>query len=170
MNNQITYTLTAAAVTSLALAACGGGEGATSSRSDQERFQEAALKHAECMRRQGIDVPDPKPGQGVLLNGADVSPDRVMQAQEACDEELGELPAPELSARDQREFRDAALKHARCMRRNGIEMPDPTFGADGGARIELEDAPPLDDPRFKAAQQKCREHLAGPAGAFGAGR
>jgi hypothetical protein len=42
--------------------ACGGppeGLGGGFSREDRTRFQDTALKFAECMRGQGLDVPDP---------------------------------------------------------------------------------------------------------------
>ena len=170
-NRTIRFVLPAAAVTCLALAACGGGEAADSAgKSDQQQFEEAALKQAQCMRRHGVDMPDPKPGQGIVIDGRDVDPERLEQARRRCEEALGELPAPELSAKDQRELRTAALKHARCMREQGIDFPDPTFGANGAVKIEFSGDVPLDDPAFRTADEKCRKHLT-EAGAtpFGAG-
>jgi hypothetical protein len=57
---------------SLTLAACGGGSNDTTSTAAaggdsaarQAKLQEAALKFTRCMRRHGIDMPDPKAGQG----------------------------------------------------------------------------------------------------------
>jgi hypothetical protein len=152
----------AVAVTSLALAACGGGEGSGTGKSEQEKFQEFALRQAECMRRHGIDVPDPKPGRGLVLEGDLANPEQFDRARRACEKEVGKPPVPELSEAEQREFREAALKHARCMRDQGIDFPDPTFGANGEARIELKadgDTPPPDDPAFKAAEEKCRKYI-----------
>jgi hypothetical protein len=166
MTRRTRSALTTAAVTALALAACGGGEGSgAAAKSEQEKFQEAALKHAQCMRRHGVDVPDPKPGRGLIVNGADVNPEAFERAQRACDKEVGKPPVPQLSEKEQREFREAALKHARCMRAQGIDFPDPTFGANGEVRIQLNDGdtPPLDDPAFQAADKKCRKYL-GKAG------
>jgi hypothetical protein len=167
MSTHTTPAVMAVAVTALALAACGGGEGSGGGQSQKEKFQEYALKSAECMRRHGIDVPDPKPGQGVMINGAVGNPDELARAQHACERELGKPPVPELSEKEQRELRERALKHARCMRAQGIDFPDPTFGANGEVRIELNadgGTPPLDDPAFKAADAKCRKYL-GRAGA-----
>ena len=149
-----------AGVACLAVASCGGGDGQASAGSAQREFQEAALEHAECMRRKGIEIPDPKPGQGLVLDGGDVDPERLERAQQECDREVGRLPLPELSAEDQREFRDAALAHARCMRRHGVDMPDPKFGPNGSATIELGAVPPMEDPAFREAARKCRGHLA----------
>jgi hypothetical protein len=162
MTTRTTSALTTAAVTALALAACGGGEGSgAAAKSPQEKFQEAALKHAECMRRHGVDVPDPKPGRGLVMDSRDVNPEEFDRAVRACDKQVGKPPVPQLSEKEQREFRDAALKHARCMRAQGIDFPDPTFGANGEVRIELGKggAPPPDDPAFQAAESKCRKYL-----------
>jgi hypothetical protein len=157
----------AVAVTALALAACGGGEGSGSGTSEKEKFQEFALKQARCLRRHGIDVPDPKPGRGLIMDSRIANPEQFERAQRACEKEVGKPPVPELSEEEQREFRERALKHARCMRAQGIDFPDPTFGPNGEVRIELGrggDGPPLDDPAFKAADAKCRKYL-GKAGA-----
>jgi hypothetical protein len=148
------------AALALALVACGGGGGTSSGQSDKERFQEAALKHAECMRRHGVDVPDPKPnGGGIVMNGDVGNPQQFERATKACDEKLGKLPEPQLSANDQREFRDAALKHARCMRDHGIDFPDPTFGPNGTVQIEIKPGADMTSAAFKAADAKCRKLL-----------
>ncbi len=170
-NRTARFALPAAAVTCLALAACGGGKASgTAGKPDDEKFQQAALERAECMRRHGVDVPDPKPGGGLVFNGRDVDPERLERAARECDEELGPLPTPRLSEEDEREFREAALEHARCMREQGIDFPDPTFGPNGRVRLELKDGIPMDDPAFQAADEKCRKHLPGAqAGPFGGG-
>src|SRR4051794_40541548 len=94
---------------------CGGGEGSGGgAKSEQEKFQEFALKQAQCMRRHGVDVPDPKPGRGLILNGDMANPDQVDRARRSCEKEVGKPPAPQLTEKQQREFREAALKHARC--------------------------------------------------------
>jgi hypothetical protein len=172
MTTHTTSALMAVAVTSLALAACGGGEGSGGGKSEQEKFQEAALRHAECMRKHGVNVPDPKPGGGLVFNGDDVDPGQFERAVKACDKEVGKIPAPQVSEKEQREFREVALKHARCMRAHGIDFPDPTFGPNGEVRIEIKsDSPgvqggPLDDPAFKAADAACRKRLGKPGAAM----
>lgn len=158
-----------AAVASVALTACGGGDDPQAASSDSRRqFQEAALKHAECMRRNGVDVPDPKPNGGVVFDPGEVPRETLERAERKCRKHLDDLPAPELSEKEQREFRRRALAHARCMRENGIDMPDPTFGPNGTVSVELNDDIPLDDPRFQAAEKRCREK-SGLGGAVGGG-
>jgi hypothetical protein len=61
------------------------------------------------------------------------------------------------------DLRDAGLKFARCMRENGIDMPDPKTDengvmiAEGDEGMGLEGGQPSS--RFRAAEQKCRKHL-----------
>jgi hypothetical protein len=170
MTAHTTTALLAVAVTSLVLAACGGGGGSGGGKSNREQMDEYALRNAECLRRHGIDAPDPKPGQGLLLDNRDVDPGQFERAQRACQKELGKPPVPELSDQEQREFREAALKYARCMRAQGIDMPDPTFGANGEVRIQIKGRgrfDPEEDPAFKAAEATCRKYQKAPRGTTG---
>ena len=83
----------------------------------------------------------------------------------AC-EQYREDIRPELSEEQQAEFKEQALEHARCMREHGIDFPDPTFSADGGAQIRLERGRRLDpeDPEFKAAAGGVRRRASAAAG------
>jgi len=110
-------------------------------------------------------MPDPEPDGGLLMDNRDVDPEEFERAQRACREELGDPPTPEISEEDEREFRDAALKFARCMRAHGIDMSDPKFGANGEVRIQVTGAgDPEGDPAFKAAEDKCSKYQKGPFG------
>ena len=172
MTAHTTTAVMAVAVTSLALAACGGDGGSGGGKSNREAMEEYALKSAECLRQHGIDVPDPKPGQGLLMDNRDVNPQEFERAQRACEKKLGKPPAPDLTPAQQREFRAAALKFARCMRAQGIDMADPTFGANGEVRIQVEGGrggDPEGNPAFKAAEEKCRKYQEGPFGKKGPG-
>jgi hypothetical protein len=165
MTTHTTTALMAVAVTSLALAACGGDGGSGGGKSNREEMEEYALRSAECLRQHGIDVPDPKPGQGLLMDNRDVNPEEFERAQRACEKKLGKPPALELSEEEQREFREAALKFARCMRAHGIDMSDPTFGTNGEVKIQVTGAgDPEGDPAFRAADAECRKYQKGPFG------
>jgi hypothetical protein len=170
MTTKPTTAVVAAAVTALILASCGGDGGSGGGKSNREEMEEYALRNAECLRRHGVDVPDPKAGQGLLMDNRDVNPEEFDRAQRACEKELGKPPAPELSQEEQREFREAALKFARCMRANGIDMDDPTFGANGEVKIQVSGrGDPEADPAFQAAEAKCRKYQRGPGGSEGSG-
>jgi hypothetical protein len=149
------------AIGSIALAAC-GDESSGGSGGSKADFREAALKHARCMREHGVNVPDPKPGPGggiQLEMRADAGDRlRVERAEEACSKYLEDVRPPELSPQQEREFREQALKHARCMREHGIDIPDPTFGEGGKVEMRLGGAVGPGNPRFEAAQKECSKY------------
>jgi hypothetical protein len=155
------------AVAALGLAACGGGEeeapassSSSSSSSEDEQRREAGVKFAQCMREQGVDIPDPgTDGRQRIQIGPDsgISPDEFERASKEC-EEYRQQMMPELSEEEQEEFRQKALEWARCMRENGIDVPDPQVGENGGMRITGgQGRTDPEDPEFQAAQEKCGE-------------
>jgi hypothetical protein len=152
------------AVSALGVAACGAesetpGASASSTGRDDDKVREAQVKFAECMREQGIDMPDPKPGGGpqTFKVGGDsgIDPQEFEQASKAC-EKYREAIRPQLSEEEQQEFKERALEWARCMRDHGVDVPDPQFGGDGGMRIQggrgrLDP----EDEEFQAAEKAC---------------
>ncbi len=158
-------TVAAAGVATLSLAACaGGGDEAASGQAAQDaKLEDAALKHARCMRQHGVDVPDPESGAGgIILPGGPASsssPAAQKRAQDACAKYLENLPPPQLSDEQKDEMRDGALEHARCMREQGIAFPDPEFDAKGGASVELDEGFDPTDPAVERANQACAKHL-----------
>ncbi|PZG02790.1 hypothetical protein [Micromonospora deserti] len=153
----------------LAVAACGsekgsdiptaggGSGGATPAATASLSSDERALKFAQCMRDQGIDMPDPgTDGSSVFGKGA-ASKDKLDAATEACRQYMpdgGELRQPSAERIDQ------LRKFAQCMREHGIaKFPDPQ--ADGlmdiqGAGIDPEDA------AYQAAEEACAALQPGP--------
>ena len=157
----------AAALTlTLVLAACGGGgeaEGAADGSGAGTDRREAALKFAQCMREHGIDHPDPDAnGLFRIESGQNVNRDSAAfsEAREACEKYLAQMgPPPELSEEDRKKMEEQMLAFARCMREQGIDMPDPTFEDGRGFSFEI-DPNGLDpsDPDFRAAEQECRQY------------
>jgi len=153
------------AFAALGIAACGEDTEtpAASAASDDDKAREAQVKFAECMRENGVDMPDPKSdGRSLFRVGGDsgVSPEEFEEASKAC-EQYREDIRPNLSEEEQAEFKERALEHARCMREHGIDFPDPTFSADGGAEVRIGgpggSGPRIDpeDPEFQAAEKEC---------------
>lgn len=159
---------------SLALVACGGGgseegvprlDGAnrtgTSTTASQDP-QEAMLDYAECMRRNGVDVPDPQGGGFVITpetqDTSAAGRRKFEEADKRCRHHLANMRPPKLSEEEQAQMREAALKHARCMRAHGIDVPDPDVGEGGRMAIPL-DSVDLNDPDFQEAQKACEKHL-----------
>jgi hypothetical protein len=52
-----------------------------------------------------------------------------------------------------------ALNYTRCMRQQGIDMPDPQFDANGRMAMQLPSGAGPDDPKFKAAAEACKQYL-----------
>jgi hypothetical protein len=138
--------------------------------------EDAMLAFAECMRDQGIDMPDPEtasgPGGGggaIAFGAAGGDQEKFQVAMEECDEFLeqargvrGEIDPEQL---------DRMLEFAGCMREHGIDMPDPN--ADGGMIIRRSDdgrvtnsASGIDpsSPEFQEAQEACQPILGGDFG------
>ena len=159
------------------IATAGDGNGARTA-SDKKKVdpQQAGLDFARCMREHGVDMPDPTPGEGGMVmigpGPGEMQAGRALsgppagfeEADKACRHFLegliGDGPGP-LDAEQQ----DKALKFARCMRDNGVDMPDPDFSG-GGVRMTIGGGPGSatgpDSETFKAAQKAC-------GGMFGAG-
>jgi hypothetical protein len=147
------------AAASLAFAACGDGDPKASAGDDREEFREAALDFAQCMRENGVDMPDPEPDGGIIMRaGPDTDQAAVERAQKACQEHMDKVRPPEMDEEQQREFREAALKHAQCMREHGIDMPDPSFSGEGGVRQRMPEGLNPESPRFQEAEEACSQY------------
>ncbi len=131
--------------------------------------QQAGLDFAKCMRDHGVDMPDPVASEGgrVMIGDGPVRgsagvltelPAGFEAADNACrhflEDLIGDGPGP-IDPKEQ----DRALKFARCMRDNGVEMPDPDFSG-GGVHITVggpggPGAISVDSAAFQAAQTAC---------------
>jgi hypothetical protein len=149
---------------SLAFAACGGGDPNAAASDDNRRdeLREAGVKFAQCMREHGIEMDDPTAGGGIMLQAGpgqgNNNPAELEAAQKACQKHLEGVRPPEMSEEDQREFRQRALDFARCMREQGIDMPDPNFGGEGRIQQRLPEGQNPESPRFQQAAEKCSKY------------
>jgi hypothetical protein len=157
-------------VLALGVAACGGdggkGDGVASLGGDQATATtspgggsdptQQQLAYARCMRQHGMNVPDPKPGGdlafAVLPEGVNPDDPKFKAAQQACQQYTpnGGQP-PKLNPQQRQQL----LTFTRCMRQQGINLPDPD--ANGGIDERGIGVDP-DGPRFKAAEQACQQH------------
>jgi len=188
------------------LAACGGGGGGGDDQvatlgdesdaaddetaddgdgemTDAER-EDAMLEFTECMRDQGIDMPDPQfdgnGGGGVVIarggpdgEGGDRPSKAEGEAFEAANAECEEIledtfgDRPQLSPEEQAKRQDEMLAFTECMREHGIDMPDPQFDEDGGFSVSAggpndeggATGPDPSDPDFEEAQEACQDEL-----------
>jgi hypothetical protein len=179
--------IVAVVAAALAVGACGSSDdgtgGSGSAKSQDDKAFEGALKYAKCMREHGIDMPDPqRVGSGGIkqtMNGRPGSRAKMEAANKDCQKymQIGGGRAP--SAAEQAKAKDAMLAYAKCMRDNGVDMPDPKFSnSGGGVTFQLggpgnkggsTGGPNPDSPTFKAADKVCHSKLAdlekgGPGG------
>jgi len=162
------------------LAGCGGsGAGAEERGGPSAGARDAGIAFARCMREQGIDMPDPKtdergvtrvePGDGDAAGpgaGGRAPSSRFRAAERACRKHLKDVAPPQLSPEQAERFKKQALAHARCMRDNGVNFPDPRLTDDGGAVVDIGPDSGLDpdSPVFKRATDACRRLEFGPGG------
>jgi hypothetical protein len=173
----------AALVVVVALAACGddsddpgvasldeGADAAAASASASATAgaEEELLAYTECLRDQGLDVPDPEvdaDGNLVLGGGGGGGPgaggglpdqEEFEAAQEVC----GEPPAGVGGALDELqspEFQDALLAFTQCLRDRGYDVEDIQIGegpaAGGGNPLGDLD---LEDPEVAADLDECQ--------------
>ena len=152
---------------SVVVAGCGGSgsaasSGASASTSSDNDREAARLKLNQCLRQQGVNVPDTGGagggGGGAQLSEADREKRRI--AIEGPCKEFQSSAGGNLTDEQRQEFQDAFTKFAACMRQNGVDVPDPTAGGGGGAggggiRRLLDQ----DDPKVKAATTACQDQL-----------
>ncbi|MFD4273040.1 hypothetical protein R2B67_14520 [Streptomyces cyaneofuscatus] len=140
----------------LSATACSGDGGGTksdgSSSGAKKTEEDQALEHRKCLREQGLDIPEPKPGEngmGVTIDGGSKSQKEMEKAFKACqDKAVGGGPK-ELSQAE----KDKMVAFARCMRKNGFDMPDPKF--DGGMAQAMPALKGSEMKKFEKANKAC---------------
>ena len=148
----------------LALGGCvaGGGDGEDTGGdrgSSRRDFQKAGVRFARCMRENGVDVPDPKAGEGGFVVGPRDEARRpspsTERARRRCGKILESVRPPELSDEQEVDLREAALKHSRCMREHGVDLPDPRFDR-GGVSVRVPEGFDPTSPAVRNAERRCR--------------
>lgn len=151
------------------LAACGGKAGndgiasadggtakasASASPSQSLNPQDAALKFAQCMRQNGVDMPDPSSSGRFQIKANAGNREKVQAAMKKCQHFMqggGRLGNP-----DDPKVRDQMLKFAQCMREHGVDVPDPQPG--GGIQLKVNKG---SEAKFRAAQKACQQYAPG---------
>ena len=174
LTNRFTLLALPLSAASLFFAACGGGGDPATASDFKHNLREAALKYAQCMRKHGVDMPDPqfngKGGMTMSIGGpgADRVPKATMdKAQQACQKIMESVKPPPMSKAQIAKARKRALKMAQCMRDHGFDFPDPQFGSGGEIRQKIGPQNNInpEDPRFQQAIKDCSK----ASGGFGGG-
>ncbi len=148
----------ALALCAATLVACGGSS--AGGGESQAAEEEASLEFAACMRAHGVEMEDPKPGQSIDLGGDDDP--TTKKALAACNGKLGSA-GQELSAEEGEEFKEGWLAFAACMRKQGIDMGDPTFLGPGKVHLDIAGID-TSSPAFEAAREACQGKTLEPRG------
>lgn len=136
---------------------------ATTTQASREDVQEAVLAFTRCLRGEGLNVPDPDfsgggGGARILLprGGIDPSSPKFRKAQEKCQPLIASI-RPQFSPEQREKFQEAAVKFAQCMRKNGVDVPDPDFssGGPGGGLFGSGRIDPS-NPKVQKAMEACR--------------
>ena len=117
--------------------------------------RDAQVKFTQCMRENGVNVPDPVPGQPARIPSAGGDQAKLEAATKKCQPILqsgGGLINP-----SDPKVQDQLVKFAQCMRNNGVNMPDPK-SADGG-KMQIPSGASQD--KLQAAQKACSQFLPG---------
>ncbi len=131
--------------------------------------EQAILDFVACLNENGLDIPDPQFGpegprfaDPSVLMRIDFRSAEFLDAMEACQDLLAALQ-PQVDPEQRAEEREQQLAFAECMRREGIDFPDPdpvrgfTMGSmrgeDGGLAID-----PFSS-EFQAASEVCAAEI-----------
>lgn len=183
-----------AIVAALAVAGCGGSSGSSSSSSSSEASTgagseaggnapggfEISEETRSCLKEKGVELPEPGQG-GELPEGGPPSggpPEggeapsfggaggaQMQEAFKECGVEVPEggqgkpAGAPDMNSAA---FRESLKKYVACVRENGYELPEPNLSGEGPVFDESEVN--QEDPKFKAASEKCQTLLRGAGG------
>jgi hypothetical protein len=147
----------------VASAGSGGSTAPAASATQQGTTDEQMRKFAQCMRDNGVDMPDPEPGGG-FGGEAESNIDRNSPAfQKAMDACRSQLPGGgDLSKLDPKMI-DQLRQLTQCLRDNGVDVPDPDpnspmLGLDAMQDIDRE------SPTFKKAMEACKDKVPGRLG------
>ena len=138
-----------------------GGSSASPSATATKDPQDAMLEFARCMRKNGVDMPDPGEGGAIRVQPGDESLDELKKAHEACKHLAGGgFAEPGDAGKLDPKMQERMLKYAKCMREQGVDMPDP--GEHG--LLQEKGADGVLDPNsetFKDAHKACGKYFVG---------
>src|SRR5690242_15741776 len=132
MRAMRTFTSLMLAGCALALVACGSGSSGSSNASASDSDQDTAqLRLQECLRKNGAGPPRrPPSGGGGPSIGRPSAAERqkMQQALRGPCKKYAQKAFASITPEDREEMRDRMVKFASCMRKHGVDLPDPGEG------------------------------------------
>lgn len=126
--------------------------------------QDAILAYTRCLRGEGLNIPDPDfsatgGGARILLPRAGIDPTspKFRKAQAKCQPLIASIRT-QFSPERREQLQEAAVKFAQCMRKNGVNVPDPDFSRGVGPGGGLFGTGRIDpsNPKVQKAMDACR--------------
>ncbi|MGH9015206.1 MAG: hypothetical protein ACRDZ1_14920 [Acidimicrobiia bacterium] len=149
---QRTFGTVAAVVGLLVLSACSGSDddGAASAGGSEQDPDAQALVFAACMRDNGVDMPDPGPGQEGLGEAfqavaGDYDQATLDRALSACEDLMPEY------ASEEQHVEGWELDLAECLREQGLDVSDNPFDDAHSGEVDVGE--------FSEAMEVCRDVL-----------
>jgi hypothetical protein len=175
MRGQTLAVLAMVPALALGLTACGGGKDAVAKAAASKSSDlDSMRKFAQCMRQNGVDMPDPTDDGGRIAIRASAKPGAAnsMEKLKAADAKCRHFqPNGGKPVKPKPEDLAKMRAMAKCMREHGVDMPDPD--ENGGITITRKGkgAPDInpDSPTFKAAQKACGQYAPGRMGQTNSG-
>lgn len=142
------------ATAALGLVACsgdsgGGAKDAGSGKDEVKTQADQELEHRKCLREHGVDIPETKPGDAGNTVEIGGKGGEVEKAFKACKDKAVGGGKDELTQAE----KDKMVAYARCMRENGVDMPDPKFDTAGMAGMPAMET--KDMKKFEKANAAC---------------
>jgi hypothetical protein len=160
MNNLVVRTGIVAVLLTAALAGCGGGSsggaGGATPHAASTNVADQELGFTQCLRQHGVNIADPKPGEGVKIQVNPQNEAVMTAAQKACEAfaPKGATSGPQASA-----DLDRQVKLTQCLRQHGVQVPDPKPGQPFTMRL----GPGQNRQQTQAAMQACQQKIMGTA-------
>jgi hypothetical protein len=143
------------------LGAPAADEASSDARDEDLTTEQALIKLTTCLRKEGLDVPDPKvdsSGNLQLLFGEratfDPNSASAKSAFDRCRKYIDGI-LQSFTPADIVTVRDTLVDYAKCMRANGYDLPDPNLLSQKGPFGDLD----VKNPRFIKADEACRPVL-----------
>jgi hypothetical protein len=178
-----------AVLATVLLAGCGSSGGSESSSEETTAsseqaggaggFAEISDETRSCLKEKGVELPEPgqggdpaggppegTPSEGGPPQGFGKGGAKMKKAFEECGVELPQ-GKPEGPPMNSGALRKSIKEYVACMSENGVELPEPNLSGKGPVFQESE--VDREDPKFKAANEKCQSRLGAPGGPSGEG-
>lgn len=118
---------------------------------------DAQLAFAKCMRENGVDMADPDPNGGFGTRGnIHLSDPKFQAGMKKCEDLIasgGDLMDRDFDSASQEKM----LELAKCMRQNGVDMPDPQFDANGTMKLDSSMTGLRSNPKFSSVMKTCEQ-------------